>query len=140
MPVFIASNPEWAKKFEEKNIPIIGDDIKAQLGATITHRILADLFEKRGKARREHTSSIPEETRISLICSIGIDLLPKGNQKTEAVQSVLSRKLDDDNIHIGPSDYVEAQKDNKVCFENGRKAFWGCAYEPRTPAFRGGLS
>ncbi len=48
MPVFIASNPEWAKRFEEKNIPIIGDDIKAQLGATITHRILADLFEKRG--------------------------------------------------------------------------------------------
>ena len=48
MPVFIASNSEWAKRFEEKNIPLIGDDIKAQLGATITHRILADLFEKRG--------------------------------------------------------------------------------------------
>jgi len=48
MPVFIASNPEWAKRFEEKNIPVIGDDIKAQLGATITHRVLADLFEKRG--------------------------------------------------------------------------------------------
>ena len=116
MPVFIASNPEWAKKFEEKNIPIIGDDIKAQLGATITHRILADLFEKRG-VKLERTYQLNTGGNTDFLNMLNRNrLASKRESKTEAVQSVLSRKLENDNIHIGPSDYVAWQKDNKVCF------------------------
>jgi myo-inositol-1-phosphate synthase len=116
MPVFIASNPEWAKKFEEKNIPIIGDDVKAQLGATITHRILADLFEKRG-VKLDRTYQLNTGGNTDFLNMLNrTRLASKRESKTEAVQSVLSQKLDDDNIHIGPSDYVPWQKDNKVCF------------------------
>lgn len=116
MPVFIASNPEWAKKFEEKNIPIIGDDIKAQLGATITHRILADLFEKRG-VKLERTYQLNTGGNTDFLNMLNRNrLASKRESKTEAVQSVLSRKLENENIHIGPSDYVAWQKDNKVCF------------------------
>ncbi|HPS89941.1 MAG TPA: inositol-3-phosphate synthase, partial [Methanosarcina vacuolata] len=116
MPVFIASNPEWAKRFEEKNIPIIGDDVKAQLGATITHRILADLFEKRG-VKLERTYQLNTGGNTDFLNMLNRNrLASKRESKTEAVQSVLSRKLDDDNIHIGPSDYVAWQKDNKICF------------------------
>ena len=116
MPVFIASNPEWAKRFEEKNIPIIGDDVKAQLGATITHRILADLFEKRG-VKLERTYQLNTGGNTDFLNMLNRSrLASKRESKTEAVQSVLSRKLDDDNIHIGPSDYVAWQKDNKICF------------------------
>ncbi|HHV25304.1 MAG: inositol-3-phosphate synthase [Methanosarcina sp.] len=116
MPVFIASNPEWVKKFEEKNIPIIGDDIKAQLGATITHRILADLFEKRG-VKLERTYQLNTGGNTDFLNMLNRNrLASKRESKTEAVQSVLSRKLENENIHIGPSDYVAWQKDNKVCF------------------------
>ncbi|MDD3246692.1 MAG: inositol-3-phosphate synthase [Methanosarcina sp.] len=116
MPVFIASNPEWAKRFEEKNIPVIGDDIKAQLGATITHRILADLFEKRG-VRLERTYQLNTGGNTDFLNMLNRDrLVSKRESKTEAVQSVLSHRLADENIHIGPSDYVAWQKDNKVCF------------------------
>lgn len=116
MPVFIASNPEWAKRFEEKNIPIIGDDIKAQLGATITHRVLADLFEKRG-VKLERTYQLNTGGNTDFLNMLNRSrLASKRESKTEAVQSVLSHKLEDENIHIGPSDYVAWQKDNKVCF------------------------
>ncbi|HII81087.1 MAG TPA: inositol-3-phosphate synthase [Methanosarcina sp.] len=116
MPVFIASNQEWAKRFEEKNIPIIGDDIKAQLGATITHRVLADLFEKRG-VKLERTYQLNTGGNTDFLNMLNRDrLASKRESKTEAVQSVLSQKLEDENIHIGPSDYVAWQKDNKVCF------------------------
>ncbi|MDY9927333.1 inositol-3-phosphate synthase [Methanosarcina sp.] len=116
MPVFIASNPEWAKKFEEKNIPVIGDDIKAQLGATITHRVLADLFEKRG-VKLERTYQLNTGGNTDFLNMLNRNrLASKRESKTEAVQSVLSHKLADENIHIGPSDYVAWQKDNKVCF------------------------
>jgi len=116
MPVFIASDPEWAKRFEEKNIPIIGDDIKAQLGATITHRVLADLFEKRG-VKLERTYQLNTGGNTDFLNMLNRDrLASKRESKTEAVQSVLSRKLENYNIHIGPSDYVAWQKDNKVCF------------------------
>jgi len=116
MPVFIASNPEWAKRFEEKNLPVIGDDIKAQLGATITHRILADLFEKRG-VRLERTYQLNTGGNTDFLNMLNRDrLVSKRESKTEAVQSVLSHRLADENIHIGPSDYVAWQKDNKVCF------------------------
>ena len=116
MPVFIASNPEWAKRFEEKNIPIIGDDIKAQLGATITHRVLADLFEKRG-VKLDRTYQLNTGGNTDFLNMLNRSrLASKRESKTEAVQSVLSHKLEDENIHIGPSDYVAWQKDNKVCF------------------------
>ncbi len=116
MPVFIASDEAWAKRFEEKNLPVIGDDIKAQLGATITHRILADLFEKRG-VKLERTYQLNTGGNTDFLNMLNHDrLASKRESKTEAVQSVLSHKLEDENIHIGPSDYVPWQKDNKVCF------------------------
>jgi len=116
MPVFIASNPEWAQRFEEKNLPIIGDDIKAQLGATITHRTLADLFSKRG-VKLEKTYQLNTGGNTDFLNMLNRSRLSsKKTSKTEAVQSVLKDRLDDENIHVGPSDYVPWQKDNKVCF------------------------
>lgn len=116
IPVFTASNAEWAKKFEEKNIPIIGDDIKAQLGATITHRVLTDLFNKRGvKLERTYQLNTGGNTDF-LNMHKSSRLASKKISKTEAVQSVTTNRLADRNIHIGPSDYVPWQDDNKVCF------------------------
>jgi len=116
MPVFIASNPEWAEKFKDKGLPIIGDDIKAQVGATITHRVLADLFNKRG-AKIERTYQLNTGGNTDFLNMLNRDrLASKKVSKTEAVQSVLAERLEDDNIHIGPSDYVPWQKDNKICF------------------------
>ncbi|MDK2892779.1 MAG: myo-inositol-phosphate synthase [Methanohalophilus sp.] len=116
MPVFIASNPEWAEKFAEKGLPIIGDDIKAQLGATITHRTLADLFRKRG-VKLERTYQLNTGGNTDFLNMLNRSRLSsKKTSKTEAVQSVLDERLPDENIHVGPSDYVPWQKDNKVCF------------------------
>jgi myo-inositol-1-phosphate synthase len=116
IPVFIASNPEWSKKFKDKGIPLIGDDIKAQIGATITHRTLADLFKKRGvELKRTYQLNTGGNTDFLNMLK-RTRLTSKKTSKTEAVQSVLSQRLDNDNIHIGPSDYVAWQKDNKVCF------------------------
>jgi len=116
IPVFIASNPKWAKRFEEKNLPIIGDDVKSQLGATIIHRTLVDLFKKRGvKVTRTYQLNTGGNTDFLNMLNRA-RLQSKKESKTEAVQSVALRRLDDDNIHIGPSDYVPWQKDNKVCF------------------------
>ncbi|KKG12275.1 inositol-3-phosphate synthase [Methanosarcina sp. 2.H.A.1B.4] len=116
MPVFIASNPEWAKRFEEKKLPIIGDDIKSQLGATIVHRTLADLFRKRG-VKLERTYQLNTGGNTDFLNMLNRDrLVSKKISKTEAVQSVLSERLENGNIHVGPSDYVSWQKDNKVCF------------------------
>ncbi|SET04436.1 myo-inositol-1-phosphate synthase [Methanococcoides vulcani] len=116
MPIFIASNPEWAQKFEEKGIPIIGDDIKAQLGATITHRTLADLFRKRG-VKVERTYQLNTGGNTDFLNMLNRSRLSsKKTSKTEAVQSVLAERLDDHNIHVGPSDYVPWQQDNKLCF------------------------
>ncbi len=116
IPVFIASDPVWAAKFEEKGIPIIGDDIKAQIGATITHRTLVDLFEKRG-VKLDRTYQLNTGGNTDFLNMLNRNrLASKKTSKTEAVQSVLGERLDPDNIHIGPSDYVPWQKDNKVCF------------------------
>ncbi|HEC12908.1 MAG TPA: inositol-3-phosphate synthase [Acidiferrobacteraceae bacterium] len=116
IPVFIASDPVWAKRFEEKNIPIIGDDIKAQLGATITHRTLTDLFRKRGVSL-DRTYQLNTGGNTDFLNMLNRSrLASKKKSKTEAVQSVTEQRLDDDNIHVGPSDYVAWQKDNKVCF------------------------
>ena len=116
MPVFIASNPEMAQRFERKNLPIIGDDIKAQLGATITHRTLTDLFKKRG-VKLERTYQINTGGNTDFLNMLNRDrLVSKKKSKTEAVQSVAAERLERKNIHIGPSDYVPWQKDNKVAF------------------------
>ncbi|WP_255336389.1 inositol-3-phosphate synthase [Methanosarcina sp. KYL-1] len=116
MPVFIASNPEWAKRFEEKGLPIIGDDIKSQLGATIVHRTLADLFMKRG-VKLERTYQLNTGGNTDFLNMLNRSRLKsKKTSKTEAVQSVLTERLEKENIHVGPSDYVAWQKDNKVCF------------------------
>ncbi len=116
MPAFIASNPEWANKFKEKNIPIIGDDIKAQLGATITHRTLADLFKKRG-VKLDRTYQLNTGGNTDFLNMLNRSRISsKKESKTEAVQSVLGERLKAKDIHIGPSDYVPWQNDNKVCF------------------------
>jgi myo-inositol-1-phosphate synthase len=116
IPVFIASDPEWAKRFEEKNIPVIGDDIKSQMGATIVHRVLTDLFKKRGvKLERTYQLNTGGNTDFLNMLSRS-RLISKKVSKTEAVQAVAAKRLNDENIHIGPSDYVAWQKDNKICF------------------------
>ena len=116
IPVFIASNPVWARKFEEKNLPLIGDDIKSQLGATITHRMLADLFKKRG-VKLERTYQLNTGGNTDFLNMLERKrLTSKKISKTEAVQSVVAKRLENENIHIGPSDYIPWQKDNKLCF------------------------
>jgi myo-inositol-1-phosphate synthase len=116
MPVFIASNPEWAKKFADKNIPIIGDDIKAQIGATITHRTLVDLFKRRG-VKLERTYQLNTGGNTDFLNMLNRNRLSsKKESKTEAVQSVAAERLTDRNIHVGPSDYVPWQDDQKICF------------------------
>jgi myo-inositol-1-phosphate synthase len=116
MPVFIASDPAWAQRFEKKNIPLIGDDIKAQLGATITHRTLVNLFKKRG-VKLERTYQLNTGGNTDFLNMLNrTRLASKKRSKTEAVQSVTAERLDNRNIHIGPSDYVPWQNDQKICF------------------------
>ena len=116
IPVFIASDPVWAKRFEEKNLPLVGDDIKAQMGATVLHRTLVDLFRKRG-VKIERTYQLNTGGNTDFLNMLNRSrLASKKTSKTEAVQSVIGARLADENIHIGPSDYVPWQNDNKICF------------------------
>ncbi len=116
VPVFIASDPQWSEKFREKNIPIVGDDIKSQLGATIVHRMLTRLMGDRGvKLRRTYQLNTGGNTDFLNMIEQH-RLKSKRISKTESVQSQLDVPLAKENIHIGPSDYVPWQKDNKVCF------------------------
>ena len=116
IPVFIVSDPAFAERFEAKGLPIVGDDIKAQLGATITHRTLTDLFAKRG-VKLERTYQLNTGGNTDFLNMLNHDrLASKKKSKTEAVQSVAATRMDPDNIHVGPSDYVPWQNDNKVCF------------------------
>jgi myo-inositol-1-phosphate synthase len=116
MPVFLASDPEWSKRFEKRGIPIVGDDIKSQIGATIVHRTLAQLFKDRA-CTLERTYQLNVGGNTDFLNMLNRERLKsKKISKTEAVQSVFETPLDEDNIHIGPSDYVPWQKDNKVCF------------------------
>ncbi len=116
MPAFIASEPEWEKKFREKGVPIVGDDFKSQVGATITHRVLAKLFSDRGvKIDRTYQLNTGGNTDFLNMLERS-RLSSKKISKTEAVQSQLPTPLHPDNIHIGPSDYVPWQNDNKLCF------------------------
>lgn len=116
MPVFIVSNPKWSKRFEDKRIPCIGDDIKAQIGATIVHRTLAKLFSDRGvKVDRTYQLNTGGNTDFLNMLN-RTRLASKKISKTAAVQSQLLEPLHEDDIHIGPSDYVPWQNDNKVCY------------------------
>lgn len=116
IPVFLASDPAWGERFREAGVPILGDDIKAQLGATITHRMLTDLFAKRGVAldRTYQLNTGGNTDFLNMLNRSRLD--SKKRSKTEAVQSVAARRMADENIHVGPSDYVAWQNDNKVCF------------------------
>src|SRR5213078_2348390 len=116
IPVFIASDPIWAKQFDEQNLPLIGDNIKAQLGPTVLHRTIVDLFRKRGvKIERTYQLNTGGNTDFLNMLS-RTRLSSKKTSKTEAVQSVMNERLADENIHIGPSDYVPWQLDNKIAF------------------------
>jgi len=116
MPSFIVSDPKWSKRFEEKGIPAVGDDVKSQLGATIIHRTLAKLFEDRG-VRLDRTYQINTGGNTDFLNMLNrTRLKSKRISKTEAIQSQLEVPLEPENIHIGPSDYVPWQNDNKVCF------------------------
>lgn len=116
IPVFIASDPGWAARFAERGLPIVGDDIKSQLGATITHRSLADLFRKRG-VKLDRTYQLNTGGNTDFLNMLNRKrLASKKTSKTEAVQAVVGERLADDDIHVGPSDYVPWQKDNKVAF------------------------
>jgi myo-inositol-1-phosphate synthase len=114
--VFIASDPAWSERFRQRGIPVIGDDIKSQLGATIVHRALARLFSERGiRVRRTYQLNTGGNTDFLNMLSRR-RLQSKKISKTEAVTSVLTHPIADEDIHIGPSDYVPWQKDNKLCF------------------------
>jgi len=116
MPVFIASNQQWARRFQEAGVPIVGDDIKSQIGATIVHRALTQLFKDRACAM-DRTYQLNIGGNTDFLNMLNRERLKsKKISKTEAVQSILDVPLNDDDIHIGPSDYVPWQKDNKVCF------------------------
>ncbi|MDD5555204.1 MAG: inositol-3-phosphate synthase [Candidatus Pacebacteria bacterium] len=116
MPVFICSDEKWEKKFRDKGLPCIGDDIKSQIGATITHRVLSHLFAKRGVAiDRSYQLNVGGNTDFLNMLSRN-RLKSKKLSKTEAVESQLAKRLTYDNLHIGPSDWVPFLKDNKICF------------------------
>ncbi|MGI5912430.1 MAG: inositol-3-phosphate synthase [Syntrophomonadaceae bacterium] len=116
MPVFIASDETWAKKFQEKNIPIIGDDVKSQVGATIIHRTLTKLFENRGVIL-DHTYQLNFGGNTDFLNMLNHSrLTSKKKSKTQSVQSELKVALDKNDIHIGPSDYVPWLNDNKICY------------------------
>ena len=125
IPVFIASDPVWAKRFADKNLPIIGDDIKAQMGATILHRMIVDLFRKRG-VKLERTYQLNTGGNTDFLNMLNrTRLASKKVSKTEAVQSVIGERLADENIHIGPSDYVPWQLDNKIAFIRAEGRLFG---------------
>jgi myo-inositol-1-phosphate synthase len=116
VPVFIVSDPSWAQRFARRRIPCIGDDIKAQVGATITHRTLIRLCEERG-LRIDNTYQLNVGGNTDFLNMLEQQrLTSKKVSKTEAVQSQMEQPLGREHIHVGPSDYVPFLKDNKVCF------------------------
>ncbi|HHT32972.1 MAG TPA: inositol-3-phosphate synthase [Corynebacterium sp.] len=120
LPVFIASDPEWAKKFEDAGVPIVGDDIKSQVGATITHRVMAKLFEDRG-VRLERTLQLNVGGNMDFKNMLERERLEsKKISKTQAVTSNLTGPLagliDDRNVHIGPSDWIDWLDDRKWAY------------------------
>ncbi|MGB7424757.1 MAG: inositol-3-phosphate synthase [Ornithinimicrobium sp.] len=116
LPVFIASDPEWAEKFEHAGVPIIGDDIKSQVGATITHRVMAHLFEERGVVL-DRTYQLNVGGNMDFKNMLERDRLEsKKVSKTQAVTSNIKHDLGARNVHIGPSDYVQWLDDRKWAY------------------------
>ncbi|MBL8791370.1 MAG: inositol-3-phosphate synthase [Rhizobiales bacterium] len=114
IPVFLASNAKWAAAFAKHHLPILGDDFKAQIGATIVHRTLAKLFDLRGaKLDRSYQLNVGGNTDFLNMMDSN-RLVQKRQSKTEAVQSILDTRLEEDNVRIGPSDYVPWLNDQKV--------------------------
>lgn len=115
IPVFIASSEYWSKRFEERGLPIIGDDIKSQVGATITHRVLTNLFKDRG-IHLDHTYQLNFGGNMDFYNMLERDRLEsKKISKTQAVTSQLPYDIGEDNVHVGPSDYVPWLTDRKWC-------------------------
>ena len=116
LPVFIAGTPEWAAKFTDAGVPIIGDDIKSQVGATITHRVLAKLFEDRGVVL-DRTMQLNVGGNMDFMNMLERDRLEsKKISKTQAVTSNVQHDLGKNNVHIGPSDYVAWLDDRKWAY------------------------
>ncbi len=116
LPVFIASDPAWAAKFEAAGLPIVGDDIKSQVGATITHRVMAKLFEDRGVIL-DRTYQLNVGGNMDFKNMLERDRLEsKKISKTQAVTSQVEHDLGSRNVHIGPSDYIEWLDDRKWAF------------------------
>src|SRR6266496_1069041 len=116
IPVFIASQPYWQKRFADRRLPIIGDDIKSQVGATITHRVLTNLFRERG-VRLDRTYQLNFGGNMDFFNMLERERLEsKKISKTNAVISQLDFEIDEDNVHVGPSDYVPWLTDRKWCY------------------------
>jgi myo-inositol-1-phosphate synthase len=116
LPVFIASDPVWAKKFEDAGIPIVGDDIKSQVGATITHRIMAKLFQDRG-VHLDRTYQLNVGGNMDFKNMLERDRLEsKKISKTNSVTSQLDHDMGAKNVHIGPSDYIPWLDDRKWAY------------------------
>ncbi|MBA3630155.1 MAG: inositol-3-phosphate synthase [Actinobacteria bacterium] len=116
MPVFLASNQEWADRFVKANVPIIGDDIKSQLGATISHRVLSKLFEDRGVVI-DHTYQLNFGGNMDFMNMLERErLVSKKISKTQSVTSQIKSGIDSEDIHIGPSDHVPWLKDRKWAY------------------------
>jgi myo-inositol-1-phosphate synthase len=116
LPVFIASTPEWAEKFTKAGLPIVGDDIKSQVGATITHRVLTKLFQDRG-VKVDRTYQLNVGGNMDFKNMLERDRLEsKKISKTQSVTSQLDYEMVEGNVHIGPSDYVQWLDDRKWAF------------------------
>ncbi len=116
IPVFVVSDPQWGERFRSAGIPCVGDDVKAQVGATIVHRVLTRLLYERG-AKIDATYQLNTGGNTDFLNMLNSARLgSKRISKTEAVQSQLEVPLPPDKVHIGPSDFVPWQQDNKVCF------------------------
>jgi myo-inositol-1-phosphate synthase len=115
IPVFIAREPYWQKRFEDAGVPIVGDDIKSQVGATITHRVLTNLFRERG-VKIERTYQLNFGGNTDFMNMLERERLEsKKESKTNAVTSQLPYDLGEGNVHVGPSDYVPWLQDRKWC-------------------------
>jgi myo-inositol-1-phosphate synthase len=116
IPVFIASSAYWRQRFEQRGLPIIGDDIKSQVGATIVHRILTDLFRKRG-VRLDRTYQLNFGGNTDFLNMLERERLEsKKISKTQAVTSQLGHEMQERDVHVGPSDYVPWLTDRKWCY------------------------
>jgi myo-inositol-1-phosphate synthase len=116
IPVFIASQPRWRRLFEERGLPLIGDDVKSQVGATIVHRVLANLFRERG-VRLDRTYQLNFGGNTDFRNMLERERLEsKKISKTQAIVSQLDRELSMEEAHVGPSDYVPWLTDRKWCY------------------------